>query len=57
MVAQSIPNRYIKIDDLRGLLESKFGRGNFKIREEDESYEINVPTQLTEGEIESIEKP
>ncbi|ETS78631.1 hypothetical protein PFICI_10693 [Pestalotiopsis fici W106-1] len=56
MTAQSISNRYIKLEDLRSLLQSKFGAGNFKIREEDESYEIEVPSILSESEIKSIQK-
>lgn len=56
MVAQSIPNRYIKLNLLRRLLETKFGAGNFKIREEDESYELTIPSRLSENEIKSIQK-
>lgn len=31
MVAQLIPDRYIDLNDLRNLLTTKFGRGNFQI--------------------------
>ncbi|KAI1157643.1 hypothetical protein F5B18DRAFT_657462 [Nemania serpens] len=47
MERQSISNLYIKLEDLRTLLTTKFGAGNFKIVERDESYEINVPELLT----------
>ncbi|KAM6513262.1 hypothetical protein FALCPG4_015709 [Fusarium falciforme] len=55
MASQSIPNRYIKLEDLRNLLVTKFGAGKFKIQEGDESYELNIPELLTEGEIKSIQ--
>lgn len=32
MARQSISNRYIKLEDLRTLLTTKFGVGNFKIQ-------------------------
>ncbi|GAB1319486.1 hypothetical protein MFIFM68171_09696 [Madurella fahalii] len=47
MERQTISNRYIKLEGLRNLLMSKFGAGNFKIQERDQSYEINVPEALT----------
>ncbi|KAM6513269.1 hypothetical protein FALCPG4_015712 [Fusarium falciforme] len=55
MASQPTSNRYIKLEDLRNLLETKFGAGKFKILEADESYEINVPELLTESEIKSIQ--
>lgn len=56
MEPQTILNRYIKLEDLRNLLISKFGAGNFKIQERDGSYKINIPKVLTEDEIESIQR-
>ncbi|KAI1128866.1 hypothetical protein F5Y10DRAFT_166835 [Nemania abortiva] len=55
MERQSISNLYIKLEDLRTLLTTNFGAGNFKIVERDESYEINVPELLTTNEIKSIQ--
>ncbi|KAK4210547.1 hypothetical protein QBC37DRAFT_376957 [Rhypophila decipiens] len=48
MKPQSISNRYIKLEDLRNLLMSKFGAGNFKIHERENGYEITVPEVLEE---------
>ncbi|KAJ3486614.1 hypothetical protein NLG97_g6578 [Lecanicillium saksenae] len=48
MATQTIENRYVKLEDLRSLLTTKFGAGNFTIQEKDVDYKIIVPTLLTD---------
>ncbi|KAI6091709.1 hypothetical protein F4821DRAFT_225409 [Hypoxylon rubiginosum] len=55
MASKSISNRYVKLEELRNLLTTKFGAGNFQIQETDYSYEVTAPGTITDAEIESIQ--
>ncbi|KAK5467103.1 hypothetical protein LTS15_000073 [Exophiala xenobiotica] len=53
MEIQTISNRYIKLSDLKMLLQTKHG-SNFGIKELDDGYRIQLPQKLSDVRIHSM---